>query len=99
MASISLVNHFSKRTVRFTVIRGQSAFENDSVNDSVNYAALQPFKKVINRSSKRLVEPSWILIALIELGPLEENMNPLVFGAQPNSIIKSFSARLLLLLP
>ena len=31
-----------------------------------------------------LVEPSWILIALIELAPLEENMNPLVFGAQPS---------------
>ena len=35
------------------------------------------------RTQGVLVELSWILIALIELAPLEENMNPLVFGAQP----------------
>ena len=28
-------------------------------------------------------EPSWILIALIGLAPLEENMNPLIFWYQP----------------
>ena len=28
---------------------------------------------------------SWILISLIELGLMEENMNPLVFGSQPSS--------------
>ena len=34
-----------------------------------------------------LVVPSWILIALIGLAPLEENMNPLFFWYQPNIYI------------
>ena len=42
------------------------------------------------RTQGVLVELSWILIALIELAPLEENMNPLVFGAQPKIFLKSF---------
>ena len=38
-----------------------------------------------NERTFYLVEPSWILISLIELAPMVENMNPLVFGSQPSS--------------
>ena len=34
-----------------------------------------------------LVVPSWILIALIGLAPLEENMNPLFFSIKVNSSV------------
>ena len=85
LETISLIGHF--RSVTDTVIDGIFQYCNN-IYDLNILSISMTFSKNIKYSihlTFHLVVLSWVLIALIGLAPLEENMNPLVFWAQPKA--------------